>query len=232
MNRNLYLRLSLLVLALLPLFVLAQPKLRFNWVKTLPPDTVYYPNTFQITYRMEVENVGNDQLTSSCDVMLRYDSNPADSVKFTWVLQNFEVNQKDTIEFNDPIGALGGNRYKGGGNIIVIWPKSDNPGVQAPDTTGVPIYIFDINAVLDPAELRQRVEVFPNPVQDHLNIRYLQPGRNVGYVRIVGLDGRIYWEKAGAMESLDLSALPAGMYMVVFDFKDGSVGAQRFTKPN
>ena len=232
MNRKLFFRLLLLLVMWLPALAFAQPKLKFNWVKTFPPDTLYYPNTFQLTYQMEVENVGNDQLTSPCRVMMRYDGSASDSTKWTWSLQNFEVGQTDTITFTDPIGTLSTGRYKGGGNIIIIWPQADNPSVQAPDTSSVDIFIFNLNSALDPSELKQRVEVYPNPVQDHLNIRYLQPQHKVEHVRIVGLDGRIQMEMESAVESLDVSSLPAGMYFVVFDFKDGSVGAQRFTKPD
>jgi hypothetical protein len=231
MNRNLFLRLCLLVLAFGPLVAIAQPKLKITHIISYPPDTVYYPNTSFITYKMAVENVGNNQISSSCHIMFRYDGSSQDTSVHEWSLANFEVGQVDTVEFPDSIGLLGNGRYKGGGNIIIIWPHADNPNTQAPDTTDHFIYIVDLTSTVDPAVLGTRLEVFPNPVQDELNIRYLQHQHKIEYVRIVGLDGRLLWESRDAVETVDMRSFPSGMYMAVFQFKDGMRGAIRISKP-
>jgi hypothetical protein len=231
MNRKLFHRLYLLLWVFVPLIVFAQPKLSINYLVSFPPDTVYYPNTSFITYKMAVENVGNNQLTSSCRIMFRYDGSTTDTTVWQWSVTNFEVGQVDTVVFPDSIGLLNAGRYKGGGNILVIWPHADQPNTQAPDTTGHWLYIVDLsNGVVDPAVLAQRVEVFPNPVQDELTIRYLQRQHKLEYVRIVSMDGRLVWESHEAMEEVDMRTMPAGMYMVVFKYKDGMLGAVRITK--
>lgn len=225
--------LCLLLIGLCGSKTYSQAKLQITSVTSLPSDTVVYPNTSWITYYVTVENVGNDQLTAPCSIKAYYNGGSQENVLKSWVASSFEVGETTTLTINDTIDGLGNGRYDGGVNILVIWPHNDNPNSQAPDTTDYEIVILDLTiGVIDPKELDQRVEVFPNPARDHLNIRYLQPQHKVEYVRIVGLDGRIQLQTNSAVESLDLSALPAGMYMVVFDFKDGSVGAQRFTKPN
>jgi hypothetical protein len=230
MSKNVNRRLSLLLMLMLPMLGLAQPKLSINSARSIPPDTVWYPNTVAITYKLIVENIGDNQLTSPCQVKFRYNTQTADTVMWSWLAFNFEVGQTDTITFTDTIGALGGNRYKGGGNIIIIWPQSDNPNVQAPDTTQFPIWIEDFNGVIDPEEVAQRVEVYPNPVNDHLNIRYLQMKQKVECVRIIGLDGKKLWESYSPVDKFDTQQLPAGMYLVLFKYKDGRVGAVRITK--
>ncbi|MEY3443170.1 MAG: Secretion system C-terminal sorting domain [Bacteroidota bacterium] len=230
MSKNVNRRLSLLLMLMLPMLGLAQPKLSINSARSIPPDTVWYPNTVAITYKLIVENIGDNQLTSPCQVKFRYNTQTADTVMWSWLAFNFEVGQTDTITFTDTIGALGGNRYKGGGNIIIIWPQSDNPNVQAPDTTQFPIWIEDFNGVIDPEEVAQRVEVYPNPVNDHLNIRYLQMKQKVECVRIIGLDGKKLWESYSPVDEIDTQQLPAGMYLVLFKYKDGRVGAVRITK--
>lgn len=230
MTKNLNRRISLLLLLVAPLLGLAQPKLTINSATSFPPDTVYYPNTVAITYRLIIENIGNNQLTGPCQVKFKYNSSTTDTILWSWLASNFEVGQTDTVVFTDTIGSLGGNRYKGGGNVIVIWPNSDNPNVQAPDTTNFPIWINDFNGVVDPITLAQRVEVFPNPVTDRLNVRYLQMKQKVECVRIISLDGRKLWESFSAVEEIDTRSLPSGMYLVLFKYKDGMVGAVRMTK--
>lgn len=224
--------LFLLPMVLGPVLSLAQPKLSIISAESNPPDTVEWPTTNVITYTVVVQNIGNNQLTGPCSIKFKYNTDIAEHSKHTWSATNFEVGEEDTLIFNDTIDSLSGNRYKGGGNIIIIWPHSDNPNTQAPDTTSHDIFIVDIsNGIVDPGLLSQRVEVFPNPVRDELSIRYLQLQHKIECVRIMGLDGKLLWESRAAVEEVDMRALPSGMYMVVFQFKDGMRGAVRITKP-
>jgi hypothetical protein len=184
-----------------------------------------------ITYKMAVVNVGNNQLTGPCSIKFKYNSDTLEHTLHSWSVTNFEVGQTDTVRFNDTIGALEVGRYKGGGNIIVIWPHSDNPGVQVPDTSDLPIWINVLNNAVDPTVFAQRVEVYPNPIGDELNLRYLQAQHKVEYVRMLDVEGRIVREERGAVEHIETGSLPQGMYFVMVKFKDGMMGSLRIVKP-
>jgi hypothetical protein len=230
MIRNLFLSLCLLVMALGPVVAFAQPKLKIASIYSQPADTVYYPNTTTITYRLVVENVGNNQLTGPCDIKFRYNSYAGDHSKEPWNATNFEVGETDSIRIDDPIGTLDSSRYKGGGNILIIWPNTDHPGVQAPDTVEFDLVILDITGFVDPSVLRERIDIYPNPVGDVLNLRYLQLRNKVEYVRILGIDGRVLTYDSRALDQIDTRNLPSGMYMLDVKYTDGMEGALRFTK--
>jgi hypothetical protein len=232
MNRNLLCSLLLLLTVCVPMLSWSQPKLRVTMLTSLPADTVIYPNTWGITYFATVENVGNNQLTGPCYLKTRYNTTPGDSILWSWIASNFEVGQTEVFSFTDSIRTLDVGRYKGGGNILVIWPQADNPNVQAPDTTNFPIYIRDITIdAPDPTILADRVAISPNPVVDHLRIAYLHGAQKIECVRIVGLDGKVMFQSNKAVEQIDLSALSSGLYFLEFKFKDGIYGSMRVSKP-
>ena len=200
-------------------------------ISSLPADTVIYPNTWGITYYVTVTNVGNNQLNGPCYLKMRYNSSPGDTSAWSWIATNFEVGQSESFSFTDSIGALNSNRYKGGGNILVIWPQADNPSVQAPDTTLFPIYILDItNDTEQPTVLGDRVQVYPNPVSGELSIRYLQAAQKIECVRMIGIDGKVCYQADAMVTSIDVSALSSGMYFLEFRFRDGTYGATRIHK--
>ncbi len=200
-------------------------------ITSLPADTVIYPNTWGITYYVDVTNVGNDRLNGPCYLKMRYNTSLADTSAWTWIANNFEVGQVETFSFTDSIHSLNAGRYKGGGNILVIWPQADNPSVQAPDTTFFPIYIRDISIDTDqPTVLVDRVQVYPNPVSGELSIRYLQQAQKIECVRIVNIDGKVCYQANESVASIDVSTLSSGMYFLEFRFKDGTYGAMRVRK--
>lgn len=231
MNRRLFHSLCLLLFVLGPVIALSQPKLHINSVVSNPVDTVYWNNNSPIiAYTVVVENIGNNQLTGNCIIKFRYNQWTADIDKKSWQANNFEVGQTTIVTFQDTVFDLSSQRYKGGDNIIVIWPHSDNPA-QAPDTTSHDIYITDMTGVLDPAQVAARVDVYPNPVADQLNIRYLDGKHRIECVRILGLDGKVYFASEQSVSAIDMGHLSSGLYFVEFKFKDGIYGALRVSKP-
>lgn len=220
----------LLLLAFVPLMVLAQPKLRITYVSANPEDTTYYPGTPVISYTMVVQNVGNNQLTGACNVRFMYNTSTNYEDRWSWQASNFEVGQTDTLRFNDTITGLTGSRHKGGDNIIVIWPHTDNPNAQIPDTTRDSIYIVNTNAAHDPVEVASRVELFPNPSNSTVKLRFVDRKHPLEYVRILALDGRVVYSAARLPEEIDLSTWSSGLYLVEFRFKDGVHGAVRLRK--
>jgi Secretion system C-terminal sorting domain len=196
-----------------------------------PLDTVYWNNNSpRIEYTVVVENNGNNLLTGNCELQLRYNQYPLSRTRKSWQAQNFEVGELDTLHFIDTLSYLNLDRYKGGDNIIVIWPHTDNPGAQVPDTMDYGIYVTDLTGVQDPAAVDARIDIFPNPATDRLSIQYLENRNKLECVRIIGLDGKVQYESSKAVDHIDIGQLSAGLYFVEFKFKDGIYGAMRLLK--
>lgn len=216
-----------------PLLALAQPKLTIRFLESSPTDTAnYFQGDSIIHFRAYVENTGNNLLTGNCQIVFRYNQWPDTLIRKEWSAQNFEVGQTDTLIFSDTIFGISGQRYKGGDNIIVIWPHSDNTNVQAPDTTIDSVYIPVVNSAAERRTLDARIDIYPNPANGRLNIRYLESKNKVECVRIIGTTGIVRYQSSRAVDQIDLADLPAGLYYAEFTFKDGLRGAMRFLKEN
>ncbi len=223
-------RTPLLFLLLIPAFLYAQPKLTINSTSSFPPDTVYYPNTVSITYRFVVENVGNNQLTGPCQIRFKYNTSSTIHTMWNWLASNFEVGQTDTIILTDSIGVLGTGRYKGGDNIIVIWPHSDNPNTLSPDTTNFPIWIEEFNSAPDPSQLHRRVVVFPSLASEFVYLRQLDIKYHIKTYRIVTVEGKVLRESIVTGNAIQLSGLTPGLYFLKLQFSDGLTLSFKITK--
>ena len=63
--------------------------------------------------------------------------------------------------------------------------------------------------------------IYPNPVKDQLTLRF-DDGSEPKSVELYDLAGRLVGTKPNGLESIDLSAMPSGMYMLRVTMKDGS----------
>ncbi|MEL6538827.1 MAG: T9SS type A sorting domain-containing protein, partial [Bacteroidota bacterium] len=75
------------------------------------------------------------------------------------------------------------------------------------------------------------LQVYPNPVQDHLQVESAE--KRIGRMEVYNvLNDRVLWTEGEGAPSqiLDVSALPAGWYVVVVSFADGSAEARRLQK--
>ena len=63
--------------------------------------------------------------------------------------------------------------------------------------------------------------IYPNPVKDQLTLRF-DDGSEPESVELYDLAGRLVGTKPNGLESIDLSAMPSGMYMLRVTMKDGS----------
>ena len=221
----------LLVLLLLPVLSWSQAKLSIDTVWTSPIDTVVYNNNDPIVeYSVVVRNIGNDKLDGACRMMTKYNQSSVEHIKKNWQATNFEVGQTTTITFQDTLYSLSTNRYKGGDNIIVIWPHTDNPSAQAPDTTEFGIYVDNMVGATDPVELQNRIVVWPNPTSGMLNIDNLQNRNKIEYVRIVGMDGKLLKTYTTSVRTINLDGFAKGVYLMEVGFKDGLHASYRISK--
>ena len=63
--------------------------------------------------------------------------------------------------------------------------------------------------------------IYPNPVKDQLTLRF-DDGSEPESVELYDLAGRLVGTKPNGLESIDLSAMPSGMYMLRVTMKDGA----------
>lgn len=223
--------LNLLVLLLIPVLSWSQAKLTIDSIWTTPMDTIVYDNDDPIVeYNIIVRNAGNDKLDGACRMMTKYNQSAVEYNKTAWQATNFEVGQTTQITFKDTLFSLSTNRYKGGDNIIVIWPHTDNPSAQSPDTTEFGIFVDNLVAASDPIELQSRIVVWPNPTAGMLNIDYLENRNKIEHVRIVGIDGKILKDYTTAARTIDLDGFSRGIYLLQVEFKDGLRATYRISK--
>ncbi len=78
-----------------------------------------------------------------------------------------------------------------------------------------------------PGQEQVRAQVWPNPATDHLAIS--TSGSPLLQIRIVALDGRVVLQRPiqGERTTVDISALPAGSYVVALTSANGQVMQQR-----
>jgi Secretion system C-terminal sorting domain len=222
--------LLLLLFACSSVLLHAQARLAIDSARTIPADTVQWNGgTYLLRYEMTVTNVGNNTLNGGVDILCRNNE-----TSLTWKVAefeavNFEVGSTQFISYYDTIPALTpGNRYKGGDNIIVIWPKAENPNVQNPDSAFLDVYIKVLpTSTNDPIELQNRIAVYPNPVGENLYLDYQRDAHKLEYVRVVNLAGQVMQQQEAAVSRLDFSGLPAGLYMLEVRYRDGVWGSFR-----
>jgi hypothetical protein len=89
--------------------------------------------------------------------------------------------------------------------------------------TSAPLGITEINAL--------KVLVYPNPVQQKVNVMFPSSANTGAYLQIYSADGRKYleWIITQPKAELDLSKLPSGMYFLKVISKEG-IGTGKFVK--
>jgi hypothetical protein len=228
--------LLLLLFACTSCLLHAQAKLAIDSASTIPADTVEWNGgTYLLRYQMVVVNVGNNVLNGHVNILCRYNGDTIDWKVAEFDAVNFEVGSSQFIDYYDTITTIApsGNRYKGGDNIIVIWPKSENLSVQAPDTNTQEVYIRDLLASSpDRTEILARIALWPNPVANTLHLDYTKDAHKLECVRVTSLNGQVIQRRVDAVEELDFSNLPSGLYLVDVRYRDGVWGTFRVMHEN
>jgi hypothetical protein len=88
---------------------------------------------------------------------------------------------------------------------------------------GVTIVILndDYDNTLEMKDIGCPFILFPNPVKDELNLRF-DEGTEPVSVELFDLAGRLVGTKSNGQESIDMSKMPSGMYLLRVTMKDGS----------
>jgi len=69
----------------------------------------------------------------------------------------------------------------------------------------------------------------PNPVKDQLNLRF-DDGAEPESVELYDLAGRLVGTKPNSLESIDMSAMPSGVYVLRITMKDGASYREKILK--
>jgi hypothetical protein len=71
--------------------------------------------------------------------------------------------------------------------------------------------------------------IYPNPVKDHLPLRF-DDGDEPESVELFDLAGRLVGTKSNGLESIDMSAMPSGMYLLRVTMKEGTSYHEKILK--
>jgi hypothetical protein len=221
----------LLVLGLSTIPGFAQPKLTLASAVANPDSIQYNGASYHIVYTVVVENIGNAKLDGPVDIIMRYNSDTIDHLMTSFAVSDFEVGMQYQVSYTDTVWNISGNRYKGGDNVLVIWPHADNPNVAIPDTSNVPVYIQDIRngTPEQSAILNSRVQVYPNPLGEQLNFRFVKDQNKLEYVRITTLEGKLIYFSKHAIQSIPMGDLPSGTLLLELKYTDGVRGTLKLT---
>jgi hypothetical protein len=112
-------------------------------------------------------------------------------------------------------------RFRIGGNVIVVWPKSVNTLFVTGDSLFHPITIFDsVNGINDVNRDPLQLTCFPNPAQNWL---YIQSRLSVKIQTVVVRDtqGRELERIPYSGAPLNTSTWENGVYILEFQFENG-----------
>ncbi len=202
------------------------PKLSIDSIVEANPDTLLYQAgvTDQISYPFRLTNVGGQAATGQVDIMFAYNGDTAVSV-LTLVVDLESGQFVDTTVTDSLLHPNSDNRYEGGGNIIVIWPRAESDIMaDPPDTsTSVP-YIDSYVNRKPPVAITSRIDIYPNPVNDKLMFNYKKSNSTLEFVRIIDTFGRQVYSGTQAVMELSMLPYPPGLYYLEFRYRDGVEG--------
>ena len=108
---------------------------------------------------------------------------------------------------------------KANGDIVVAFGVADDYANGKPC-----IYVYTLRNT--PANTTEKTifstpySLYPNPVKDQLTLRF-DDGSEPESVELYDLAGRLVGTKPNGMESIDMSAMPSGMYLLRVTMKEG-----------
>lgn len=137
-----------------------------------------------------------------------------------------DVMTGDTITFShqDQVEPTS-TRFKGGGNIVIVWPYS--PAITVGDSGEVEVWFDGIISIDKKIILGNRVSLFPNPAVTRLSLQYMEDKYLLEQVRITTIEGKQVFQTSNTVEDIDLTSFPRGIYMVTITYTDGISGTYK-----
>lgn len=183
------------------------------WTVTGPDSAVMYSGA--------VLNCGNAPVIGSINIYIKRNAGAA---AILHTITNDTLGPGDSLSWNATDQVIKtGSQYKGGDNVIVIWPAVPSPPPNTQDTAQLDIWVESIASSRSEGQLKygERFQFGPNPVDGELNIRYVGSTSNFDYVRIMDMTGKVIFHSATPARKIDFSAWRGGQYLMEFRYKDG-----------
>lgn len=194
---------------------------------TVDNDSIYLQltNPGYFNYTIKVVNEGPGSYTGPLKLQALYQTKGFTDTLFGDTTVT-DVGAGDTITFSHQDQVLQtSTRYKGGGNIVIVWPYS--PAITQGDSGRIDVWVDGIIGIDNKVELGNRVSIYPNPTQTTLNFRYGEDLNLLEGVRIINLQGQSLFESSSMVETVDLSQMPRGIYLVTISYTDGMKGTYK-----
>ena len=87
----------------------------------------------------------------------------------------------------------------------------------------------DYDSTPEMTSVERPFTLYPNPVKDQLNLTFAE-GTEPESVNLFDLQGRMVGTKCNGLESIDMSALSAGVYMLRITMNDGASYYEKVVK--
>lgn len=142
-------------------------------------------------------------------------------------LTNFVMGDTAYFSWHDTIVAVDGFEYTFGDNVSQFWIVPDSGASYVPDTTTFTFFIRNMVAGVESPALDRRLTVYPNPVGERLYLDFKEDAHKLRALQLTNLQGQVLLRETSALKSIDLSGLPAGMYLLDVRYNDGLRGSFR-----
>lgn len=192
------------------------------------PDTAHESVTYNLTFTVTNMSAGTIVNADTLFIMFRNDSlaQPIEEVVAQIGVDSIAfldtINLTTTYQFTQ-------NKYKSGGNIVVVWPRVSNTSSVLIDSIRVNV-IFEPLAGLTMLHVKNETfSVVPNPASDE--IRWiLQPKNDIEYVRILNDAGQEVFYENTQKNLVDINFLSQGFYFLEIKSKSGNLLRKKFLK--
>ena len=208
--------LSLLAFTLPLAGLFAQPALGFDSTAVAeiwPDDTAHFGE--KVRFDLVVENKGDVTFNGDLDIWL--DTPGGSPFKMYTVPVNLLPGDTVSVGAWDSVMTA---KYSLGNNGVIIWPQSDEPGVQTLDTVNMNLFIENGVSITKPIELEKRFGYSPNPATGRLNLDFKEKTSLLESVRLYDLAGRTHWISTKPVDGLDLNGFPRGLYLLEVRYSD------------
>ena len=180
-------------------------------------------NNYDFEYVDGTLTVEQDVLTAAADDASRFEGeeNPAFTISYSGFANN--DNEGDLDVAPSATCSADASSAPGTYDIVVSGGSDNNYSFEYQNGT------LTINEVIDAIPLSSvaKIEVYPNPVHDLLTIKSEQ---QITTIRIINATGRIITFDRLSGNTLDVSSLPNGMYILQLELKDSVMIEKRFVK--
>lgn len=180
-----------------------------------------------VSYIIDVVNTGSQDIFGTIRIYIGaldslFNYTVVDSVDHQPLIQPFVAGDTAQVLVTHQIDQ---NKFVEGNNTVVIWPF--HPLSSTTDSTFVNVFViyFNIENDIEEQEISQ-LAVFPNPVQDQLN---LVANEGIEQVRIFDLSGRLI-STLDHPRTIQMNEFTPGIYLIEIKSSTGKIKRIKIVK--